>query len=169
MRLRGAFLVVAVFAAVLVTPALASAPSWYSASAVRQTVADVVSAMRADDGPRVCSLKVRVAQYQYVGRALDGGGPCGPIATATLKDVKWAEPPAEALHAVAQAKVRLIDARCTPMTGCTVLWENEEAAVWLHPSHDHWLIAEVPDLTFNWGLFLIAGEPCKAIPGCQKK
>lgn len=150
---------------------------------MRQTVAEVVSAMRADNGPRVCSLMVRTAQYQYIGQAykghaLDNGAPCGPVATAVLKELKWAEPLAEALHAVARARVQLVDASCTPSTLCTSLLEKARApatltaiwrqrSVWLQPSHGHWLIAEVPDITPNWGLFLIAGEACKAIPGCQ--
>jgi hypothetical protein len=74
--------------------------------------------------------------------------------------------------------VQLVDASCTPSTLCTSLLEKARApatltaiwrqrSVWLQPSHGHWLIAEVPDITPNWGLFLIAGEACKAIPGCQ--
>jgi hypothetical protein len=137
MRMRRAFLVVVVVAAVFAVPALARESSSRTDSAVRavrDTVTEAVMAMRADNGPRVCSLMTGPGETFFLGLPWPKHGPCGPLATAILKRVKWTAPLALVRHDIAVA----------------TFVSNSQP----------------PPFSRSWSNGM-AGEACSAIPSCR--
>jgi hypothetical protein len=102
MRGRLAFLAAVLVAAVVAVAAMSSGTGSVPRN-VRGTLTQMVMAMRADDGPQVCSLMTASGETFFLGLAYPKHGPCGPLATAILKRVKWTAPLALVRHDIAVA------------------------------------------------------------------
>jgi len=134
MRGRLAFLAAVLVAAVVAVAAMSSGTGSVPRN-VRGTLTQMVMAMRADDGPQVCSLMTASGETFFLGLAYPKHGPCGPLATAILKRVKWTEPLAQALHGIAgQPFVASQERGCRPNPAPLPerLWSNVAAASRLH-------------------------------------
>ncbi|MGA2470297.1 MAG: hypothetical protein ABSG64_06370 [Solirubrobacteraceae bacterium] len=168
MRGRLAFLAAVLVAAVVAVAAMSSGTGSVPRN-VRGTLTQMVMAMRADDGPQVCSLMTASGETFFLGLAYPKHGPCGPLATAILKRVKWTEPLAQALHGIAGATIRRQPGAGMPAEpGATAraFVVERGGGVPLARIHGHWLLTSA-DLALSYPLFLMAGAPCSAIPDCR--